>query len=76
MPQGRRQNACSRTGSVVDAAVRDNAGYEIRRYDPYLIAEVEVSGGYAHAAGGGFNLLVGYIFGDNSDSHYPRRRTG
>ena len=36
---------------------------EIRRYEPYLVAEVDVASGNS-----AFRTLAGYIFGDNSDS--------
>lgn len=38
-------------------------GYEIRRYAPYIVAEVDVRGQSADSAG--FRMLAGYIFGDN-----------
>ncbi len=38
---------------------------EIRLYKPKLIAEVEVSGARQEAAGKGFRILAGYIFGKN-----------
>ncbi len=37
--------------------------FEVRRYDPYLVAEVDVASGNS-----GFRTLAGFIFGDNSDS--------
>lgn len=37
--------------------------FEIRRYEPYLVAEVDVASGNS-----AFRTLAGYIFGDNSDS--------
>ena len=42
------------------------AHYEIRRYAPYIVAEVDVSGRSADSEG--FRVLAGYIFGDNDDS--------
>lgn len=38
-------------------------GYEVRRYSPYIVAEVEVSGRSSDSQG--FRTLAGYIFGDN-----------
>lgn len=42
--------------------------YEIRRYAPYILAEVEVEGDYRPAMNQGFRLLADYIFGGNEDS--------
>ncbi|MDH3407984.1 MAG: heme-binding protein [Gammaproteobacteria bacterium] len=39
--------------------------YEVRRYDPYIIAEVDVSGCRNEAGNLAFRILAGYIFGDN-----------
>jgi hypothetical protein len=41
-------------------------GYEIREYEPYLIAQVEVAGTYAEASSQGFRILADYIFGNNT----------
>lgn len=43
------------------------AGFEIRRYEPYLVAKVTVSGSYDEAINQGFRILAGYIFGGNTD---------
>ena len=40
--------------------------FEIRRYEPYIVAEVEISGDARQADRSGFNILAGYIFGNNS----------
>ena len=37
--------------------------YEVRQYEPYVVAEVDVSG--ASADNQAFRMLAGYIFGDN-----------
>lgn len=42
----------------------ETASYEIRRYEPYIIAEVDV--GDRSADSQGFRTLAGYIFGDNA----------
>lgn len=39
--------------------------YEIRKYEPYLVAETAMSPGAGPASGAGFNDLAGYIFGGN-----------
>ena len=40
--------------------------FEVRRYEPYLLAEVDVSGGFNSAGNKAFRILAGYIFGDNA----------
>lgn len=44
----------------------ETAGYEIRRYDNYVVAEVDVHGESADSQG--FRTLASYIFGDNERS--------
>lgn len=44
----------------------ENARYEIRRYEPYIVAEVDVAGRSADTEG--FRTLAAFIFGDNSAS--------
>lgn len=46
--------------------VAEGDGYEIRRYDSYLVAETTVSGGYASTGHEAFRRLAGFIFGRNS----------
>jgi len=40
--------------------------FEVRAYPPLIVAEVSVTGDRKDAAGKGFRLLAGYIFGDNT----------
>ena len=40
--------------------------FAVRDYPPLVVAEVSVTGGRQDAAGKGFRLLAGYIFGDNT----------
>jgi hypothetical protein len=46
--------------------VGDYADFELRRYAPYIVAEVDVQGDYGDAASSAFRILAGYIFGDNA----------
>jgi hypothetical protein len=39
--------------------------YEIRRYQPYIVAEVDVDAEFKRAGNSAFQVLAGYIFGDN-----------
>ena len=39
--------------------------YEIRKYEPYIVAEVVVPGPESEAGGQAFSMLGGYIFGKN-----------
>jgi hypothetical protein len=41
-------------------------GYEIRQYDPYIVAETEVSGDFQTALSSGFRIIADYIFGNNT----------
>jgi hypothetical protein len=45
--------------------VQEHAGFEIREYAPYLVAEVLVPGPSDEAGNQGFRILAGYIFGRN-----------
>lgn len=45
--------------------VEKKSGYEIRRYDSYIVAETEVDGTYDTALNSGFKILADYIFGNN-----------
>ena len=70
--------ACLLTGAPVIATekphydvVASNDIYEIRRYDPYIVAEVDIVADSERQAGDrAFRILAGYIFGDNR----PRQR--
>ncbi len=63
---------------------RETAGeYEIRAYDPYLVAEVIIDGSFDETGSKAFRMLAGYIFGDNQQSEkmamtapVTRQRTG
>ncbi len=41
-------------------------GYVVREYEPYIIAETEVTGTYKEATNKGFRVIADYIFGNNT----------
>ena len=43
----------------------DEGIYEIRIYEPYILAETKVSGSYKEALNKGFSNIADYIFGNN-----------
>jgi hypothetical protein len=45
--------------------VETNDDYEIRRYEPFIVAETEVPGDFDLSGSAAFSVLAGYIFGDN-----------
>jgi hypothetical protein len=47
-------------------AVLHDGAFEVRDYPALVVAEVTVSGDQKEAAGKGFRLLAGYIFGGNT----------
>lgn len=54
--------------------IETSDNFELRVYDPKIIAEVEVSGTLKEASNKGFKLIADYIFGNNTsrnklDSH-------
>jgi hypothetical protein len=48
--------------------VRANDVFEVRRYEPYLVAETQVDAAPKEAGNRGFRILAGYIFGGNKGS--------
>jgi effector-binding domain-containing protein len=52
--------------SVEAAATAEASGFEIRRYEPRLVAEVEVQGDPERATNAGFRILADFIFGNNT----------
>ncbi len=47
------------------AVVESTDSYELRPYDPYIVAEVDVPGTLSESGNKAFRILAGYIFGDN-----------
>ncbi len=45
--------------------IYENDDYEIRQYEPYLVAEVTVEGSYDETGDDAFRTLAEYIFGNN-----------
>ncbi|MGV0998967.1 MAG: heme-binding protein [Fluviibacter sp.] len=45
--------------------ISQDADFEIRQYEPRIIAEVSVTGDLDTASGEGFRTLAGFIFGNN-----------
>jgi len=52
--------------------IGDTEHYQIRRYRPYLVAEVDVEGSFASSGREAFPVLAGYIFGNNRESEKMR----
>jgi hypothetical protein len=42
-----------------------NDNLEVRRYEPYIVAETLVNSTLENAGSEGFGILAGYIFGNN-----------
>ena len=41
------------------------SGYEIREYEPYIVAKTDVFGSFNRSLNGGFGIIADYIFGNN-----------
>ncbi|MDJ0962171.1 MAG: heme-binding protein [Acidimicrobiia bacterium] len=50
------------------SVIQTGTGYEIRRYEPYLVAETTVFGDFDSTGNVAFRRLAGFIFGRNSGS--------
>ncbi len=46
--------------------VNKDKKFEIREYDEYILAEVEIDGDFSSTLQKGFRILAGYIFGGNT----------
>ncbi len=47
--------------------IEKNTTFEIRRYEPMIVAETEVEGDFDEVGNDAFGLLAGYIFGKNEE---------
>jgi len=56
---------CATVPEPAHKVLSKNAGYEVREYDGYLVAETTVSGPWKEALNEGFRRLFSYISGDN-----------
>jgi hypothetical protein len=45
--------------------IRVTDNYEVRQYEPYIVAEVDVTGDQGSAGNRAFRILADYIFGNN-----------
>ncbi|WP_067104472.1 MULTISPECIES: heme-binding protein [Microbulbifer] len=48
------------------AVIEQSKPFELRAYQPKIVAEVQVTGSMDEASGRGFKLLADYIFGNNT----------
>lgn len=48
------------------AVVAERESYELRAYDPYIVAEVSVNGSFKDTGNEAFRILADYIFGNNT----------
>ncbi|MEM1435766.1 MAG: heme-binding protein, partial [Pseudomonadota bacterium] len=51
--------------------VKDTEDYQLRRYEPYIVAENVVDAGFDDSGGRAFRRLAGYIFGKNESRTQP-----
>jgi len=48
------------------AVLESKGGYDVREYEPYIIAKTDVAGSYEEASSNGFRIIGDYIFGNNT----------
>ncbi|MEI7688845.1 MAG: heme-binding protein [Candidatus Nomurabacteria bacterium] len=56
----------SRVEQAEYSVIKKSKGYEIREYPSHIIAQTIIGGSYEDAMNGGFRIIAGYIFGDNT----------
>jgi len=69
MTQTSTEPVLSKTGEPTYRLEIHTDAYDIRVYEPYLVAEVIVPGPAESASSEGFRLLAAYIFGGNNGAH-------
>jgi hypothetical protein len=47
-------------------SLRSSGDFELRRYEPMIVAETFVQGDLSQASGDGFRVIAAYIFGNNA----------
>jgi hypothetical protein len=57
-------NVCQLRQQKYDV-LQNEAKFEIRKYQEYVIASVEIDADFRHALNQGFGILADYIFGNN-----------
>ncbi len=65
MSQTSTEPELRKTGEPTYRILQHTDAFDLRQYEPYLVAEVTVPGPAEEASQAGFRLLAGYIFGDN-----------
>lgn len=65
-------NIMSRVEQPKYQVVQSFGPFEIRDYDPLILAEVDVSGERKEAIQNGFRMLADYIFGNNASKENPK----
>ena len=60
-------NAMAQTEKQQYSLLHKNGAFEIRRYEPAVMASVEMPGTYSNMSSTGFRELAGYIFGGNQE---------
>lgn len=69
MSQRTTEPELSKSGEPIYRLEQHTGAYDIRVYEPYLVAEVIVRGPAESASSDGFRLLAAYIFGANRGDH-------
>uniref|UniRef100_UPI003F6BE5F1 SOUL family heme-binding protein n=1 Tax=Congregibacter sp. TaxID=2744308 RepID=UPI003F6BE5F1 len=57
---------CMATEEPEYTLIEQSGDYELRAYDPMIVAETRIAGDMGSASNKGFRRIAGYIFGKNS----------
>lgn len=60
-----RANVSSELETAPYTTLAREGSFELRRYEPHIVARVRVAGDIDSASSAGFRILAGYIFGGN-----------